>query len=53
MIALIGIGGRIKGLPLIYAANDEDFMKKCYIKYKQYGITICNLDIGIELENKK
>lgn len=28
MIALIGIGGRIKGLPLIYAANDEDQMKK-------------------------
>ena len=28
MIALIGIGGRIKGLPLIYAANDEDLMKK-------------------------
>ena len=28
MIALIGIGGRIKGLPLIYVANDEDQLKK-------------------------
>jgi len=28
MIALIGIGGRIKGLPLVYIANDEDQLKK-------------------------
>ena len=28
MIALIGIGGRIKGLPLIYVTNDEDQLKK-------------------------
>jgi len=28
MIALIGIGGRIKGLPLIFATSDENELKK-------------------------
>ena len=27
-VYLIGIGGRIKGLPLIYVTNDEDQLKK-------------------------
>jgi len=27
IIALIGIGGRLKGLPLVYDANDENILK--------------------------
>jgi len=46
MIALIGTGGRLKGLPLVYAAEDEDSLKILTARLSELLKTIQNLSSG-------
>jgi hypothetical protein len=43
MIALIGTGGRLKGLPLVYAADDEGSLKILSARLSELLKTIQNL----------
>lgn len=44
IVAVIGIGGRLKGLPLIYDADDENNLKIYAAKINELILPINNLD---------
>ncbi|MFW9824214.1 MAG: hypothetical protein ACFFE4_14820 [Candidatus Thorarchaeota archaeon] len=44
MIAIFGIGGRLKGLPLIYVSNNESDMKKITARLYEIIEPVYNID---------
>jgi hypothetical protein len=50
IVAIIGTGGRLKGLPLIYSANQEDKFKKLVAKISEVMFLVNNLDIQEDLK---